>query len=392
MDVLGLRTHPDLIKILKDESVRAKLTVPTRSDGTPFPEAPINRICELFERRPPPESVGLLSPYLNDRSKQIQESVALVIGSTGTPETVEPLRKALSDSDEYVRASALIGLKRAVKAKRLDEICKRDLFSDLEQLISAEKNTGDAANLLLDFDSKRAGEFCLSAAILNSSPKSLYSVLDALADHKIAVPRERLLSLIAEFDGKKLAYAQARALGAALHLLGQHQQPEDRLLLEARMTSAAEPVAIGAAEGLLASHGLEGFEKRVWDEEEANGFSALSVPKKYFSAVRAFDGEVCGEGLSSYFYYSDADQWKEALAGFQAMGFKERTAILREAIAKFGRQGPPVDSKARQRLLDSLAEKDEGLFEELGERYYKSSEIIEVFAARYVIKNADAFK
>ncbi len=390
MGYLGQRAVPFILKILQDESLRSKLAIPTGKDL--FPEAPIDRICELLENYPVPECVGPLSTFLDEPSEPIRKSVLLVIGSAGRAECVEPLRKGFSDSDEYVRASALIGLKRAVKAKRLDEICKRDLFSDLEQLITAEKNTGDATNFAARIRPETSGRILPLAGYPQLEPEIIVSRFGRLGGSYNCRP-----SRAPSFPRRRVRRKEAGLRAGAYFGCGlapSWPAPGSR---GSRFARSADDECRGTRRdrrggGPAGEPRIGGLRKASLGRGGSERILRAFRPEKYFSAVRAFDGEACGEGLSSYFYYSDADQWKEALAGFQAMGFKERTAILREAIAKFGRQGPPVDSKARQRLLDSLAEKDAGLFEELGERYYKSSEIIEVFAARYVIKNADAFK
>jgi HEAT repeat protein len=129
LDSLGARVHPAIIAILQDASVRAKLTVPT---GTfLLPEAPLNRLCKLLDKHPPSAVVEPLIPFLDDPTPRIRKDVALVIGNVGLPESLAPLRKALADPDEYVRSSALIGLKRALEEERLDERCQRELFGDI---------------------------------------------------------------------------------------------------------------------------------------------------------------------------------------------------------------------------------------------------------------------
>ncbi len=51
---------------------------------------------------------------------------------------------------------------------------------------------------------------------------------------------------------------------------------------------------------------------------------------------------------------------------------KERLAILKEALAFFGPEGPPTDRSARQDQLAELFKKNDTIFEALDSRYYKS--------------------
>ncbi|HZJ14497.1 MAG TPA: DUF4375 domain-containing protein [Chthoniobacteraceae bacterium] len=390
LESLGARTHPAIISIFRDASVRSKLAIPTGTDL--LPEAPMNRLCDLLGEHPPSGVVELLVPFLDDPSSEIRKDAALVLGKVGTSSIIPPLRKAFSDSDQYVRSFALIGLEWAVKGERLDEQCKRELFGDLQNLIADGKNADNATGLLMEFDAKRATEFFLSPNIFTPHSKSLHEALEAMAERRIPIPRDRLLALIKELEATKLEYPHTYSLGNALRLLGQNSQAEDRPFLEARMTHAEERVAEGAAAGLLAANGLDGFQKRLWDKESSDGFSALSSAQKHYSAVSMLDEEINNGGHSQYFVNSSGDYWRDALAGLEAMGFKERAAILRDAVGKFGKTAPSTDRRIRQEQVAKLARKDGALFGALDDRYYKCAEIVEVLATRYVITNAEAFK
>jgi HEAT repeat protein len=392
LDSLGARVHPAIIAILKDASVRAKLTVPT---GTFLqPEAPLNRLCDLLDKHPPSAVVEPLVPFLADPTSRIRKDVALVIGNVGLPESVAPLRKAFADPDEYVRSYALIGLKRAMEEERLDERCQRELFDDLQELIARGENADKAAGLLLEFDAARATEFFLSPAIFKSSSRSLHHALEAMAEEEIPVPRDRLLALISELEASPLEYPRTYTLAGALRLLGQHQQEEDRALLEARTSHAEERVAEGAAAGLIASHGLEGFRERLWDKEDEEGFAALSVPQQHFSAVTMLDSEVNNGGLEQYFVNSSGDHWRDALAGLEAMGFRRRLAHFKEAVKKFGENGPSTDREIRQQQVAKLVRADEAVFDALeeGNEGDGTPEVVDLLAKRYAIQHAEAFR
>ena len=390
LESLGPRVHPAVLQILSDASQRAKLVVATGKNL--LPEAPFNRACRLLGDTPPPDAAVRIAPFLDEPAKEIRKDAALVLGRIGTTEVVVPLRKAFADSDEYVRSYGLMGLQRAIKNHRLDEHCARELYEDIAQLVITGKNCDKSAALLLHTDQTRATQLFLSERLFTPSAPSLRETLEALADKCIAVPRDRLLTLIAGLEQGEMEYPKTYALGEALRLLGQQKLAGDRALLEAR-TSATEPrVAEGAAAGLIASFDLEGFEQRTRGQESAKGFSSLSPAQKHFIAALMYDGEVNNGGLSQYFFNSSGDYWRDALAGLEAMGFEERLAVLRQAIAKFGSDGPSPDRKRRQEQLAKLERKNDALFDALDDRYYKSKEVIDVLAKRYVLKNPDAFR
>jgi len=285
-----------------------------------------------------------------------------------------------------------MGLRWAIKNHRLNEQCARELYEDIAQLVISGKNGDKSAYLLLHIDQTRATELFLSERVFTPSALSLHEALEALADERIAVPRDQLLTLIADLEKSEMKYPKTHALGESLRLLGQHKFAGDRPFLEARTSSSEPRVAVGAAAGLIASFDLEGFEQRIWDEVNTKGFSALEPAQKQYLAVLMYDGEVNNGGLSQYFFNSSGDHWREALAGLEAMGFSERLTVLREAVSKFGKDGPFQDRARRQEELAKLARKNDALFDALDDRYYKSKEVIEMLTMRYVLKNPDSFK
>lgn len=387
---LGARTHPAALAILADKSLAKRLTIPTGK--ALLPEAPIDRLCQVLGDRPPAEAVALLKPFAADASKEVRKEAILTIGKVGTPAVIEPVRQALTDRDEYVRSYALMGLDWAERGGYLDEQCQRDLFGDIHKAFTAGNNTDYAAKLLLDFDAARATEIFLSPAVFAPSAKGLNHALAEMSNHQIAVPRDRLLALIKELEARKMEYPHTYSLAAALRLLGRHRDTTDEPFLKARMSHSDETVAEGAATGLLAWHDLEGYDETIRKKEEAGQAESLSTPQKYLIAVEELDGEVNNGGHSQYFVNSSGDHWQEALAGLEAMGSKERTAIFREAVAKFGKGGPSANRDERGDQLAKLVRKKEDVFEALDDRYYACKEAFGVLSTQYVIKNAAAFK
>jgi hypothetical protein len=386
---LGQRTHPELLRILRDPGLRSRLVRPTGENL--LPEAPFNRICELASDQPPMEMVALMTRFLDDQSPEIRKDAALVIASTGVESAVVPIRKAFADDDEYVRAYALMGLGRAIEGKRLSEPCRRELLEDIQRLIT-EGNDKDASKLLLQLDREKARQFFLSDAQLSLESASLHENLRVLNDAGIPVPRERVVALIASLEGIELKYPRKYQLAEALRALGKHQDREDRLRLEKHLLSSEKTVAEGAAAGMLASHGLEGFRERIWKLETERGRKALSPPQRNYSAVFMLDAEVRNGGFSQYFFNSSGDEWRAALAGLEAMQSREYLGLFRDALAKFGAAGPSESRDERMHQLAKVENADEKAFDKLESQYYKSAEVLEVLAMRYVIKNADAFK
>jgi hypothetical protein len=383
----GTRTHPVLLGYLRDASLRDRLLKPTTGES---PGLPFVQICDLLDRDPPAGAVELVAPFLAEKEVQVRRAAAGVVASAGTDDAVPAIRKALADADE-VRWRALSGLEDAARVRRLSDGCRRELFDDFRRLLLAGKDGREATELLLACDRARAVEVFLSAPVFAANSPVLLDVLRALNEKGEPVPRERLLELIAQLGGKDRE-DRGDQLGAALLALGRHRAADDRPMLDKYAAHADAGIATGAAAGLLASHGLQDFDDRIWNVLDERGKAALTLQQRHYAAVDAFDGEVRNGGLSQYFFNSAGGDWRDALAGLEAIGATEGLAVLREAVAKFGPAGPSEDREARMRQLSKIVKADDAAFGALDTRYYKSSENIAVLTARYVLQHPEAFR
>ena len=126
---LGEETYHRALKILRDTSTHERLVVLTE-DGDSLPEAPICRLCEIFDQDtpPPPEAAELLAAFLRSDSAEIRRSVALIIGSVGSPRSLPDLQRALKDEDEYVKSYALMGIQRALSGERITPLSKNQFY------------------------------------------------------------------------------------------------------------------------------------------------------------------------------------------------------------------------------------------------------------------------
>jgi HEAT repeat protein len=387
---LALRTQTAVIDLLGDSTLREQLVIPTGENF--LPEAPFNRACMLLEGNTPAACIPVVAPFLDLERKEIKKSAALILGESGHADAAPQLRKALADPDEYVRSYALIGLERARERCGLSNECATALFPDIQRLVAEGKNADDATKLLLKLDRDKASSFMLSEAIFSPRYRELHHVLAALTQESVNVPRQGILDLIEPLRAQELQYPETYLLGELLHALGKHRDPADRPLFESMLSHPEERVGEGAAAGLLNSHGMGDFEKRIWQREEQSGAESLTQQQRYYSAIIACDAEIKNGGLSQYFFNSSGNTWKDALNGFEVMGLTEHAQILRQAVAVFGSTGPDTDRDRRMDQLSRISRKNETSFDALDTRYFASKENICAQGARYVIQNAEAFK
>ncbi len=386
---LGPRVLPAVLEILGDISLRARLVKPTGVDI--LPEAPFNRACDLLGDTPPAEAIPLIVPFLDEPSEEIKIDAALVLGKTGADEALPHLIRILNDSNERFRQYALMGLEFAIRHKQPNDECRKSLYPEIERLLINSLNADNAAGILLALDQQRTMDLFLSDSLFTPDHPALHYNLEALIKARVLVPRDRLLTLIQQLETGELKYPDNYSLSAALRLLGQIRLPEDREFLEARLNHNDEEIAEGAAAGLIASHGLEGFEDRLWEKLEKTGPSSLSPPERFYIAIIRLDGEINNGGLSQYFLNNSGDSWRDALTGLDAIGAKERAAVLRDAIRIFGKTPPSEDCDTRREHLSLLIQENEDAFDKCDSRYYKSSEVIMVLLRLYVLKHAEYF-
>jgi HEAT repeat protein len=387
---LGPRVHQPLLDLLRDKQLYALLVKPTGEDIVP--ETPFNRACDLLGNTPPKEAVDALAPFLIDASDGIRKDAARTIAKTGSTEITPYIRRALNDDVEYVRSHTLIGLESALTANRLNDNVSHDLFPDIKRLLEEGKNADDATAVLFCLNREAATSFYLSPEVFHAESRIIHNALRVLANTRTSVPRGDLLALISSLDVKDIRYPKTYALSEALRLLGQRQNAEDRDKLTSYLDHPENEVARGAGAGLLASHGLEDFQQKIWDKEEKSGIQSLSTDQQYVSAVLVCDGEINNGGFSQYFVNSSGNDWKHALAGLEAMASTERLRLLKEALAVFGPNGPSEDREKRQHQLSKIYGKNDTIFENLESQYYKSNEHLDPLIARFVIAHAESFR
>ena len=387
---LGTRTHPAVLDLLRDKSLRARMTV-ARTVGF-FTEAPINRACDLLGDAPPAETIELLGPFLDSPSGDIRRDVIAVIMKTGGATMVPYFRRALGDSDNMVQHYALSGLVEALKESSVADDVREQLYPDVMKQVSNAENGRIAAEALLRLDRKRAGEHYLSEEVFNAQSPVIFHALNAFVVCEVVVPRERLLALIAAFEAGEVKEARADALGRALVLLGDHHLPEDREFLRARLKHQERSVAGSAAEALISSHGLKGFDNRMWDREQKIGYDKLPVAARQWLAVWECDAEINNGGFSQYFFNSSGDHWRDALSGFEAMGAKEMHELLKGTLAVFGPEGPSPDRDTRQDQLSRIEDKNVEAFSKFDDRYYDSEDRFDVLSAIFVLEHEADFK
>lgn len=395
---LGELSHPKLIEILRDPSLREALVVPDfEEDESRAPSFPLGRLCYLFdadEATPPAEAAPLIAPFLSSTEDEIRKRVALALGSIGTSETVEPLRAVLKDEDEYVQSYALMGIQRAIDGDRLAEEARDPLFDAVSEMWATDISfnvAGENPIVLLKLDRERAKARLLKPDLFSADFKRVHEILEAFSELNVEVPRQQLLTLIEETELKPLdEYPVDYILDASLNMLGSYRNPEDLPRLEAALESENSKVVLGAVIGLYRFHDVFNRIRNVYDVIQSEGWVALTDVERRVMSVEELDGEVNNGGFAQYFFNSGGNNWQDALAGLEAMGAKGRAAAFKQVLARFPDGKPAVDRDIRGQQLAKILEEGDDPFAAQDKAWYDSDENLDRLLYRYNMANIKA--
>lgn len=273
---LGEETYPRALEILRDPVLKGRLT-----------DASFNRLCDLFARSAPPpiEAAPLLAPFLQSESEDIRKNAALVIGSIGAADSLADLRRALTDKDEYVRCYALMGIQRAIEGGRIEAAAKQDFFELAASLWPDDTSfnvCGELPKILLQLDRERAISFLLDNKLFSVQFDAVWRILQVLRQESVEVPRERLLSLIAEADQEPIKYPLDNVIEEALPLLGAHHNADDLPMIERFLNHENKDIAKGAIAGFYHFHRYYDRIRDPWDVVEKDGWAGLTEVEKSF--------------------------------------------------------------------------------------------------------------
>jgi hypothetical protein len=389
---LGSEAYPRALEILCDPAKKGQL-VKAIDDGKSLPEAPINRLCEIFENEatPPPEAAELLSPYLQSDNYQIRRSAAGVIGSLGSTKSLGDLRRALSDDEEYVKSAALRGIRSAISDGRIEQSSQEVVFELVSGMWPTDTSFAVCDQiplLLLELDRERAITRLLSDDLFSARFEPVWRILEAFDEKKVGVTRDRLLTLIKDADKEPIE--NSYVLREALPLLGAHRNEADLPMLERFLDHKNDNVSNGAVEGLYQFHRYSDTIRDPWEVVKESGWNSLTTAEKHISAIGELDGEVRNGGFAQYYFNSSGDHWEDAMAGLAAIGAKQRRRLMVATAEKFGDMKPDTVRIARNAQLSKVVRKQEDPFNDQDSAWYKlEDENLDRLIFKYNVANLE---
>jgi uncharacterized protein DUF4375/HEAT repeat protein len=374
---LGEEAYPPALEILRDASARKKLVVLTEHEDS-LPEAPINRLCEIFDQdAPPPEAADLLAPFLESDSDEIRKSVALIIGSVGSAESIPDLRQVLQDEDEYVKSYALMGIQRAIQGGRIAPSSRDEFYEMVAAMWPGDTSFSvcdSIPQILLQLNRDRAIERLLRPDLFTAQFEPAWRILQAFDEESVRVPRPRLLTLIDEASTEPIESPMGSILEGALSLLGEHRMEEDLPTLERLVDHANEDVSRGAIKGLYKYHRYFDVIRDPWEVVQSDGWDALTEAEKHSWAIRELDGEVNNGGFAQYYFNSSGNHWQDALSGLAAIGAEKHHQLVAATVERFGTDPPSSKRDIRNAQLAEVVHNTEDPFSAQDTAWYKTKD------------------
>ncbi len=393
---LGTEAYPRALAILKDPSLLQKLQTAGKPDSEfSLPEAPINRLCEIFdgETPPPPEAAELVVPFVSSDLEEIRKSVGLLLGSIGSPDSLQHMKKLLGDSDGYVRSYVLMGLDRAIRGSRVNDAARQPFYELVSSIWPNDTDfnvSGRVAPLMLDLNRDTAMQQLLQEPLFTTAFKPLGNILETFENKGVLVPREKLLQLITELKNGPMEYPRTKMLRASLSLLGGHRMSEDLSLLEQFLDSPDEAVTEGAVKGLYQFHSFSETIRDAWEVENEKGWQALTKAEKHILAIEILNNEVNNGGFTQYYFNSSGDQWVDALAGLDAIGAVKHRELMLRTLSIFPDRKPSTSRDDRSEQLAKIVRRKEDPFHDEDSVWYKlKEENLDKLMLRYNLANLE---
>jgi hypothetical protein len=390
----GARPLPFLLKALDDP--RTAATVFSKTGFDPIETSPFGRICALLDGSGPSEATAPLARYLDHPDRRFRQEAASLLARIGCVECLEPVKKALADSNREVRQFALIGLMRGLEDGQRNEKFLAGVFPSLTPLLNAgQYDTEGPATVMMAADATKAAPILESPRYFVARNPQLYDILTALDREDVKVPRETLLPLLAKLEplavkdsSGELTYAAALVLYA--NNPDHHAERRFRTLID----SSSSVIASTGARGLEILAGINPHEA-IFDAYDKRGFAAMNKAQQLCFAVELYRDEVNNGGHNQYFYNDDSDLYQTAVEGLRAMGATSKAAVLSDAALAFAPEHPAPTERARRHQMDTFGPAQSQIFEMADRRFYHSEEApgerLDVLEALYALQHRGDF-
>jgi len=345
---------------------------------------------DLLEPFGLPEA-SALEPVLRHPDEFYRYHALYHLARCGNDDAIPALKAGIASTSEQCRTWTLMGLEFLKRSSRGSAKFRAELFDRAVSLL-ADKEHGPAEHApraLLALDPDRARRLLLGAEILRPENKSLDKVLHALKDSNVSVPAAQLRALLSGIKKKATDHPFDGAYAEALVMLARSEGAKAKDLIDDARGWGNDRVREGAAQASMIAAGVTDAYGFVTDLYHRKGIKGLTESQLYYLTLSSLDAEVRNGGLSQYYFNSSGELAAHAVKAARGVGATELAAIIREANALFGKDGPDAD---RDQRMDQLSKINLETLERLDTRYYKCSEKLDELLPRFVAAHPEAFR
>lgn len=383
---IGSAAEPQLLAALHDARFRGSAA---RSNTG---QSPFEQVVELLAELGNAAIVPEVAPLIVHADEEVAIEAALQVASSGVNEAIAPILALLVAERPRVRSYAFTGIARACAGGRATPEFRRQIFDAL--VAEAQKSTKrlhDVAQTLINLDRDRAAAALSGPPFLAVENIYLYQTIEALNQLDYALPQPTVHAMLADARRHPMSYPWDYVVAACLINLGIAQRSGDLPIIEAHLNSESETVRSGAASALQDHAGLCTLSDLV-DLKLRNGWSKLTPAQQHVLALWEVDFEVRNGGFDQYFFNSSGDHYRTALEACRLVGAHQTLALLEQAAAPFGPQGPSPDQEKRIEAMAPFdAEQERKRLDALEKDFYRNEDRMEVLIARYMLANAADF-
>ncbi|VTR94950.1 pf14300 domain protein : PBS lyase HEAT domain protein repeat-containing protein OS=Planctomyces limnophilus (strain ATCC 43296 / DSM 3776 / IFAM 1008 / 290) GN=Plim_2746 PE=4 SV=1: DUF4375 [Gemmata massiliana] len=393
-DRLGARAVPSLLRAL-DDSLYLQ---PYR--GRYAPGLPLESLIRLLEPFAPAEMLGRLVELVTHKDAKIRRAVA---GMFGHLAALDVWLTVSRDPDEDVQRYALWGIDSALTAKRVTPEFAVGALDRVIELVDHSGSDSDivraAAKVAARLDPARALTEFLNLKRFTANNPRLYYLLKAANEHDIQLPPDRVSLLLIELRPKADEYFGGCAIGYLLLQLARQKTDDARRWAE-EVNSWSRPGSAGgkyisraAADALALLNGINNPTSVVLRRlETVRDVDLLTAPQSAYYVAWILDAEVCNGGFAQYFVNSSGDTAGRAVSAFETIGSLGHAAIVRRAVALFGKQGPATDREERHDQLAKMSAKQDAEMNQLATEYYDVPEDVTVKLTNFANQHAEHFR
>lgn len=390
----GDRATSSLLAALDDPAFRRKISERIREQQHPFLRRtePLESVLDCLEETAPVDAVPKIAQLVHDPDETIRRAAAGVLGRTGHQSAVAPLTVALSDEDDSVRRRAFDSISASVRSGRAEPDFRDRILPHVQQAVFAGGANEGSAACLIALDRDRAAAWFSEPGRLDIETTHFRGVIEEIAEADLEIEPAVLLRLATALESNVEQRAQAAALADLYRLLANVGSDEARDAIERGRRSKLPRVRAGAIKAVMHKLGLTNASRYLIDLRSSTGIEGMTEPQRAAFTALQLKWDVSNGGFAQYFVNPAGNDWRHTLKGLDAIGAMTDLAILNEALAFFGPDGPSPDHDTRHEQLSRLMKKNgDEVFGALDSRFYEDPDQRDALLDEYIIRHPADF-